>query len=207
MTLVIGAITLAPAAAGPDKQLPPTSSPGMGADRPALPKGGPSLGVAWDAVPTVDIDDEPAAPAAKAAAAPSAFGQTAKAAPAVPLAQLAHAGAAAASAAPGVVEPAEIPHPTAAEAFERASAALRARETDLPDGERRLAIAVATASDVQQEVQLLRLQCAGWRRQQREHEASAEARDAELCELRGILAECGERLAVARAMLLSLVER
>ena len=217
MTPVIGAVAPAPAAAGPGEQLPPTPSPGLGADRPAFPKGGPSLGVDGDAIPTVDIDDEPSAPAAQAAAAPSTFGQTAKAAPPAhllakmppyPPAQLAQGGTAAASAALMVMEPAEIPHPTAAEAFERANAALRARETELREVERRLAIALATASDAQQEVQRLSIQCAGWRRQQKENEASAEARDAELRELRGgILAECEDRLAVARAMLLSLLER
>ena len=194
-------------ARAPGAQLPPTPSPGLGADRPALPKGGRSPGFDWDVIPTVDIDDEPPAPAAKAAAAPSTFGQTAKAAPAVSPAQLAQGRAAAASAAPRVMEPAEIPHPTAAEAFERANAVLRARETELREVKRQLAIALATASDAQQEVQRLSVQCACWRRQQKQNEASAEARDAELRELRGILCECEDRLAVARAMLFGFLER
>ena len=216
MTPVIGAVTPALAAAGPGEQLPPTPSPGLGADRPALPKGGSSSGVDWDSIPVVDIDDEPAAPAAKAAAAPSAFGQTAKAAPPAhllakmppyfPLVQLAQGGAAAAPTAPGA-EPAEIPHPTAAQAFERANAALRARGTELREVERRLAIAMATSSGAQQEVQRLHIQCAGWRRQQKEQEMNDAARDAELRELSRILAECEDKPAVAKAMLRSLLER
>ena len=119
----IGAIALALAAAGPGEQLPPTPTPTPGADRPALPKGGPSPGFDWDSIPVVDIDEEPAAPAASSASASSTFGQTAKAAPPahllakmppyLPPVQLAQGGAAAAAAVPGA-EPAEIPHPTAA---------------------------------------------------------------------------------------------
>ena len=222
VTPVVGAATPAPAlaAAGPGEQLPLAPSPGLGADRPALPKGGPAAGVNWDEIPVVDIDDEPAAPAAKAAATPSDFRQTPKAAfkappPAHPLAkmppylppvQLAQGGAAAAAAAPGA-EPAEIPHPTAAQALERANAALRARETELREVERQLAIAMATSSEAQLEVQRLHIQCAGWCRQQKEQEANDAARDAELRELSRILAECEDRLAVARAMLRSLLER
>ena len=217
MTLVVRAVIPGLAAAGPGEQLPLTLSPGLGADRLALPKGGPSPGVKWDDIPVVDIDDEPAAPAAKAAA-PSAFGQTAKAAPPahllakmpayLPPAQLAQGGAAAAPVAPGA-EPAQIPHPTAAQAFERANAALRARETELREVDRRLAIAMATSSEAQQEVLRLHIQCAGWRRrrQQKEQEANVAARDAELRELSRILAECEDRLAVARAMLRSFLER
>ena len=39
---------------------------------------------------------------------------------------------------------------------------------------------MATSSEAQQEVRRLEFQCAGWRRQQKEQEASDAARDAEL---------------------------
>ena len=204
-TPVFAAVTFVPAAAGPGDQMPPTQSPRLGADRPALPKGGPSPGLAWEDIPTVGIDEEPAAPAAKAAAAPSPM----VGAPIPPPEPVAPGGAAASSATPMVVEPAEIPHPTAAECSERANAAVRARGTELREVERRLAISMASAAEAQEEIRRLNVECAGWRRQRREVDASTEARarDADLRELRRILAECEERLAVARVMLLSLLER
>ena len=214
----IGAVAPAPAAAGPGEQLPPTPVPG--ADRSALPKGGPSPGLEWDNIPVVDIDDNSDAPEVSSASASSAFGQTAKAAlkaappahllakmpPYFPPVQLAQGGAAAAADAASP-RPAEIPLPTAAQAFERASAALRARETELRSAERQLAIASASSEEGWAEVRRLGFHEAGWRRQQKDQEARDAARDAELRELSRILAECEDKLFLAKAMLRSFLER
>ena len=202
-TPVIGADILAPAASAQSDQAPAAPPPGSGADRPVLPKGGPSPGLPWEAIPTVGIDEEPAAPVAKAAAAPSPMVGAPMPAPEL----VAPTEAAAAPATPMVVEPAEMPQPTAAERFERADAALRAQEAELRENERQLAIAIVDAREAQEEIRRLNDECAGWRRQQREHDAQTEVRDSDLQELRRVLAECEERLALARVMLLSLLER
>ena len=109
------------------------------------------------------------------------------------------------TAAPGA-EPAEIPHPTAAQAFERASAALRAREAELRNAEQRLALAMTPSDEGWAEVRRLEFHNAGWHRQQQEQEARDAARDAELRELSRILAECEDKLPLARAMLRSFLE-
>ena len=171
------------------------------------PQGRPLLGRERDDIPSVGIDESrsprPAAPAAgAAAAAPPVIG-----APGVAPGQMAPESAAAAPAAPMVVDPAQMPEPTATELLERANAALRAREAELRQNEMQLAVAAAGAKEPLEEISRLNAQLAGWRRQQKEHDAQAEARDAELRELRRMLAECGEMLALARVMFLSLLER
>ena len=57
------------------------------------------------------------------------------------------------------------------------------------------------------EVRRFEFHNAGWRRQQQEQEARDAARDAELRELSRTLAECEDKLSLARAMLRSFLER
>ena len=128
-----------------------------------------------------------------------------------PPAQLAQGGTAAAgsSAWPGAPSPipAAAPPPTAAQTFERASSALRAREADLHEAQRQLAIAMASSEEAWAEVRRLENLNAGWRQRQKEQEAKDDARDFELRELSRMLAACEEQLALARALLRSLLER
>ena len=126
--------------------------------------------------------------------------------PYLPLVQLAQGGAAAAADAPSA-KLAEIPLPTAAQAFERASAALRACEAELRNAEQQLALANASSEEGWAEVRRLEFHNAGWRHQQKDQEARDAARDAELRELSRILAECEDKLSLARAMLRSFLER
>ena len=131
--------------------------------------------------------------------------------PYFPPVQLAQGGTAAASsnAWPDAASPmpAEVPPPTAAQAFERASSALRAREAELHEAQRQLAIASASSEEGWAEVRRLEFRNAGWRQRQKEQEAKDDARDAELRELSRILAACEEQLALAKALLRSLLER
>ena len=206
-TPVIGSDALLLAAAALGEQAPATPSPGSGVDRLALPEGGASPGLVWDDIPSVGIDESrsprPAAPATKAAAAAPPVIE----APVLAPGPIAPEGAAAAPVAPMVVDPAQMPEPTTAELLERANAALRAREAELRENERRLAVVAVGAKESLEEIRRLKAECAGWRRQQTEHDAQTEARDAELRELRRMLAECEELLALSRVMLLSLLER
>ena len=187
------------------EQAPATPSPGSGVDRPALPKGSPSLGLEWDVILSVGIDESrsprPAAPAAgAAAAAPPVIG-----APGLAPGQMAPESAEAAPAAPMVVDPAQMPEPTTAElgARKRRAASPRGRaqaERDAAGRCRRRRQGVPGGDQSAERP-------VGWRRQQKEHDAQTEARDAELRELRHMLAECEEMLDLARVMLLSLLER
>ena len=119
----------------------------------------------------------------------------AKVPPYEPLAQLAQGGSAAASSGD--------PSPSAAQAFERASSAL----TDLHEAQRKLAISTASAEEAWTEVRNLENANAGWRQRFKEEQAKEDARDFELRELSRLLAACEEQLALARALLRSLLER
>ena len=157
-------------------------------------------------IPVVDVDDLPDAPGAMARPAKAAFKAPppahvlAKMPLLLPPVQLAQGGAAAAADAASP-RPAEVPLPTAAQAFERASAVLRAREAELRASERQLAVSMAASSEGWAEVRRLELFNAGWRRQQKEQEARDATRDVELRELARFLAECRANLALAEAML------
>ena len=213
-----------------------------GADRLARRKDGPSPGLERDAIPVVNIDDEPDASKASLASgsagfkacvaafrasqkASSASGSAAKSAfkaappahllakmpPYNPPAQLAQGGTAAASsgARPGAPSPipAAASPPTAAQTFERASSAFRAREADLHEAQRQLSIAMASSEEAWAEVRRFENRNAGWRQRQKEQEAKDDARDLELRELSRMLAACEEQLALARALLRSLLKR
>ena len=95
----------------------------------------------------------------------------------------------------------------AAQTFERASSALRARQTDLHEAQRKLAISMASAEEAWAEVRHLENANAGWRQRLKEEQAKDDARDFELRELSRLLAACEEQLALARALLRSLLER
>ena len=131
--------------------------------------------------------------------------------PYFPPVQLAQGGTAAASsnAWPDAASPrpAEVPLPTAAQAFERASAALRAREAELREAQRQLAIANVSSEEGWAEVRRLEFHNAGWRQRQKEQGAKDDAREAELRELSRILAECEDKLSLAKALLRSLLGR
>ena len=101
--------------------------------------------------------------------------------PCNPPPQLAQGGttAASSSAGPGAPSPipAAAPPPTAAQTFERASSALRAREADLHEAQRQLAIAMASSEEAWAEVRRLENHNAGWRQRQKEQEAKDDTRD------------------------------
>ena len=120
--------------------------------------------------------------------------------------QLAQGGTAAAADAASA-RPAEIPPFTAAQAFERASAAPRAREAELREAQRQLAIANISSEEGWAEVRRLEFHNAGWRQRQKEQEAKDDAQEAELRELSCILTECEDKLSLAKALLRSFLER
>ena len=221
-----------PAAAGPGGQAPPMVAPG--ADRLAHRKDGPSPGLVVNIEDEPDAPASSTSgsavfrncvaafraaqkassapvPAAKADfKAPPPAHLLAKVRPYGPPAQLAQGGSAAASSgtwpgAPSSVPAGDLP-PTAAQTFERASSALRARETDLHEAQRKLAISMASAEEAWTEVRHLENANAGWRQRQKEQEAKDDARDFELRELSRLLAACEDQLALAKALLRSLLE-
>ena len=70
-----------------------------------------------------------------------------------------------------------------------------------------LAISKASAEEAWAEVRNLENANAGWRQRFKEEQAREDARDFELRELSRLLAACEEQLALARALLRSLLER
>ena len=66
---------------------------------------------------------------------------------------------------------------------------------------------MASAEEAWTEVRHLENANAGWRQRFKEEEAKADARDLELRELSRLLSACEEQLALAKALLRSLLER
>ena len=73
--------------------------------------------------------------------------------------------------------------------------------------EAQLAHSLIGAREQYEELRDVNAKNANWRRRQVELNAESEERDSELRELRRILNECEERRAVAKATLLSLLEK